>query len=76
MQNRSAQGYVFLLVLLHLSAVLHIIDHSILVNGLEDLVSLKGTALSWFWSHLIDYYQFVALNGNCSKLTKVVFSVP
>ena len=44
----SDQGFVSVLVLLDLSAAFNTIDHEILLQRLEQLISIKGTALNWF----------------------------
>ena len=70
------RGNSSLLVLLDLSAAFDTIDHSILLDRLENLVGVTGIALSWFRSYLSDRYQFVNINGQSSTHTKVKFGVP
>uniref|UniRef100_A0AAR2KJT6 Reverse transcriptase domain-containing protein n=1 Tax=Pygocentrus nattereri TaxID=42514 RepID=A0AAR2KJT6_PYGNA len=72
----TAQGNVSLLVLLDLSAAFDTIDHAILLDRLENLVGVTGTALSWFRSYLTDRYQFVNVKGESSVLAKVIYGVP
>ncbi|KAI5102912.1 hypothetical protein C0J45_6493 [Silurus meridionalis] len=72
----SDQGFVSLLVLLDLSAAFDTIDHTILLARLENVVGIKGTALSWLRSYLTDRYQFVDVNGEFSTLYEVKFGVP
>uniref|UniRef100_A0AAR2M4G4 Reverse transcriptase domain-containing protein n=1 Tax=Pygocentrus nattereri TaxID=42514 RepID=A0AAR2M4G4_PYGNA len=70
------QGNVSLLVLLDLSAAFDTIDHAILLDRLENLVGVTGTALSWFRSYLSDRYQFVNVKGESSVRAKVIYGVP
>ena len=51
----SDQGCVSLLVLLDFSAAFDTIEDAILLDRLEH-VAVKGTALSWIESYLIDHY--------------------
>uniref|UniRef100_A0AAQ4QM23 Reverse transcriptase domain-containing protein n=1 Tax=Gasterosteus aculeatus aculeatus TaxID=481459 RepID=A0AAQ4QM23_GASAC len=72
----SDQGLISFLVLLDLSAAFDTIDHCILLQRLEHLIGIKGTALSWFKSYLSDRSQFVLVNGESSKTTNVGHGVP
>ena len=72
----SDQGFVSVLVLLDLSAAFDTIDHAILLQRLEQLISIKGTALNWFKSYFSDGFQFVQINDESSVHTKVNHGVP
>lgn len=72
----SDHGFVSVLVLLDLSAAFDTIDHHILLERLENLLGISGTALNWFRSYLTDRYQFVQVNDNQSARTRVCFGVP
>ncbi|KAL6455951.1 hypothetical protein MHYP_G00358020 [Metynnis hypsauchen] len=72
----SDQGHVSLLVLLDLSAAFDTTDHNILLERLENMVGISGTALSWFKSYLTERYQFVSVNNVSSNHSKVRFGVP
>ena len=72
----SDQGFVSVLVLLDLSAAFDTIDHQILLQRLEQLISIKGTALNWFKSYFSDRFQFVLINDESSVRTKVNHGVP
>ncbi len=56
------RGCIFLLVLLDLIAAFNTIDHNILLNRLENILGISGSALAWFKSYLSDRHQFVAVN--------------
>ncbi len=62
----SDRGCIFLLVLLDLSAAFDIIDYNILLNRLENICGISGSALAWFKSYLSDRHQFVAVNEEVS----------
>ena len=72
----SDQGFVSVLVLLDLSAAFDTIDHDILLQRLEQLISIKGTALNWFKSYFSDRLQFVQINDESSVHTRVNHGVP
>ncbi|MDF4350591.1 reverse transcriptase family protein, partial [Vibrio parahaemolyticus] len=72
----SDKGLVSVLVLLDLSAAFDTIDHQILLQRLDHLIGLKGSALSWFKSYLSDRFQFVDVHNESSLRTKVCFGVP
>ncbi len=63
-------------MLLDLSAAFDIIDHDILLNGLENSVGISGSALAWFTSYLSDLHQFVAVNEEVSYRSQVQYGVP
>ncbi len=66
----SDRGCISLLVLLDT------IDHNILLNRLENLVGISGSALAWFKSYLSDRHQFVAVNEEVSYRSQVQYGVP
>uniref|UniRef100_A0A3B1J1G3 Reverse transcriptase domain-containing protein n=1 Tax=Astyanax mexicanus TaxID=7994 RepID=A0A3B1J1G3_ASTMX len=70
------QGCASLLVLLDMSAAFDTIDHTILLERLENMVGVTGTALTWFKSYLTDRYQFVRINDMSSSYTKVRYGIP
>uniref|UniRef100_A0A3Q3R4Q7 Reverse transcriptase domain-containing protein n=1 Tax=Monopterus albus TaxID=43700 RepID=A0A3Q3R4Q7_MONAL len=72
----SDKGLVSILVLLDLSAAFDTTDHSILLQRLEHVIGIKGTALSWFKSYLSERFQFVHVNDECSTQTEVSHGVP
>ena len=59
-----------------LSAAFDTIDHNILLQRLEHVIGIKGTALGWFKSYLSDRFQFVLVNGESSSHTRVSHGVP
>ena len=72
----SDKGLLSVLVLLDLSAAFDTIDHQILLERLDTLIGIKGTALGWFTSYLSDRTQFVHVNNKSSMYTKVSYGVP
>uniref|UniRef100_A0A3B3TA27 Reverse transcriptase domain-containing protein n=1 Tax=Paramormyrops kingsleyae TaxID=1676925 RepID=A0A3B3TA27_9TELE len=72
----SDRGCISLLVLLDLTAAFDTVDHNILLDRLEGVVGITGTALSWFRSYLTDRYQYAHVNNESSKATKVTYGVP
>ncbi len=71
----SDRGCISLLVLQDLSAAIDTIDHNILLNRLENSVSISGSALAWFKSYLSDRHQFVAVNEEVSYRSQVQYGV-
>ncbi|TWW71496.1 putative RNA-directed DNA polymerase from transposon BS [Takifugu flavidus] len=65
-----------MLVLLDLSAAFDPVDHSILLQRLEHVIGIKGTALDWFRSYLSDRYQFAHVHGVPSSYSRVSHGVP
>ncbi|TWW54419.1 hypothetical protein D4764_0100750 [Takifugu flavidus] len=65
-----------MLVLLDLSAAFDTFDHSILLQRLEHVIGIKGTALDWFRSYLSDRYQFAHVHGVPSSYSRVSHGVP
>ena len=72
----SDQGFVSALVLLDVSEAFVTTDHQILIQRLEQLISIKGTALNWFKSYFSDRFQYVQINDESSVHTKVNHGVP
>ena len=72
----SDEGCLSVLVLLDLSAAFDTVDHQILIERLDTLIGIKGTALSWFRSYLSNRTQFVHVNDESSLYTKVSYGVP
>ncbi len=69
-------GCIFLLVLLDLIAAFNTIDHNILLNRLENILGISGSALAWFKSYLSDRHQFIAVNEEVSYRSQVQYGVP
>ena len=74
MSNDS--GKISVLVLLDLSAAFDTVDHSILLDRLENWVGLSGTVLEWFRSYLQDRDYFVSIGNFTSDRTTMTCGVP
>ena len=68
-------GNISVLTLLDLSAAFDTTDHNILLDRLEDLYGISGTALSWFKSYLTGRTQMVTIDNNYSKPSILCFGV-
>ncbi len=51
------------------------IYHNIVLNRLENLVGISGSAIAWFKSYLSDCHQFVAVNEEISR-SQVQYGAP
>ena len=65
-----------LLILLHVSAVFDIIDHTILFNRLKTSFGISELALAWFHSYLEGHSQFVRIGCSTSPVTLCATVVP
>ncbi len=52
------------------------INHTIILNRLENYVGISGFALAWFESYLSDCHQFVAVNEEVSYQSQVQYGIP
>uniref|UniRef100_UPI003AF4B0DC RNA-directed DNA polymerase n=1 Tax=Thiolapillus sp. TaxID=2017437 RepID=UPI003AF4B0DC len=69
-------GNVSLLTLLDLSAAFDTIDHCILLDRLQHMYGISGTALSWFSSYLTNRTQSVIVNDHISQVSSLSYGVP
>ena len=67
---------VTLLGLLDMSAAFDTVDHKILLERLEVSFGVKGLALAWLSSFLVDRTQVVAFGGNKSTSRRLLYGVP
>ena len=65
--NVIDQGSCSLLTLLDLSSAFDTIDHALLLNRLESIFGISGTALSWFSSYLANRRQTVVVENHVSE---------
>ena len=64
-----------ILILLDLSAAFDTVDHGMLLSRVSNLFGITGTVLEWFRSYLSDRTQFVEVNGACSAVLLMFFSL-
>ena len=69
-------GNISVLTLLDLSAAFDTIVHNILLDRLENIYGISGTAVSWFKSYLTGRTQMVTIDNNSSKPSILCFGVP
>ena len=69
------QKKVTAVILLDMSKAFDSINHSILLDKLED-VGVSSSCLTWFRSYLSERYQAVRINSTLSEKLPVVSSVP
>ena len=62
-------------VFIDLQKAFDTVNHSILLKKLEHY-GIRGTALKWFTSCLIDRQQYVSVNGHCSNYLNITCGVP
>jgi hypothetical protein len=67
------KGDAVLLVMLDLSAAFDTLDHDILLNRLQQLAGITGTALEWISSYLSNRKQFVKIGDAHSDLHDLNF---
>ena len=65
-----------LVLMLDLSAAFDTVDHSILINRLENRLGICGTALKWFESYLTNRKFCVKLNDATSRFQNLDCGVP
>ena len=69
-------GNITMIVLLDLSAAFDTIDHGILLNRLENMYGIGGTALKWFRSYISNRTQSVLINNTSSTEKHLKYGVP
>ena len=69
-------GNCVILLLLDLTAAFDTVDHDILLSRLEHWVGIRGTALDWFRSYLIDRTFSVSLVDLESSSAPLTYGVP
>jgi len=70
------QGNIAVLIMLDLSAAFDTIDHTKLLNRLDNDFGIRGNALKWIKSYLTSRYQCVCINNIKSNPVELAFGVP
>lgn len=70
------RGEGAILILLDLSAAFDTIDHEILMDCLRNRVGIRDTALSWFYSYLLERTFAVTIGNHCSSTSTLACGVP
>ena len=65
-----------LLVLLDLSAAFDTVDHSVMLQRLEKLFGVTGSALEWLRSYFSERFQRVVVGDSSSKPVELTTGVP
>ena len=68
-ERGAGDGKCTVLLALDISATFDAIDHSILFRRAEDYVGLRGTALGWLRSFIVNRSQYVAVGNERSATT-------
>ncbi len=74
--SASDKGLLSALVLLDFTAAFDTIIHYMLLQRLEHLIGIEGTALSQFKSHLPNCFQFIHVDVESSVHSKVSHIIP
>ena len=69
--NAIDNHQVTIMLLLDLSAAFDTVNHSILINRLENCVRVTGKELRWFKSYLLGRSQSVVIDDATSLCTKI-----
>ena len=69
-------GHVTILVLLDLSTAFDTVDHNLLLQKLQSVIGIQGTALSWFQSYLGKRSQQISINGTLSRKFYLQCGIP
>ena len=67
---------IVFVVLLDLSSAFDTVDHTILLNRLQDRFAITGSALEWAQSYLKGWSSEVSINGHLSDPISMDFGVP
>lgn len=69
------RGEGSVLILLDLSAAFDTVNHTILIERLKAWVGIRGTALSWFQSYLLEQTFAVTIGNHSSSSAAVAYGV-
>ena len=69
-------GKCVFLVLLDLSAAFDTVSHNIILKRLTSSFGVKGNAIRWIRSYLMERSQSILISGKCSDPAKLKYGVP